>query len=142
MEIGRGPRPEATPYKLLGGEPKLRELVNRFYDLMDTEPAFSGIRRLHPPSLEGSREKIFLFLSGFLGGPQLYVEKFGHPMLRARHMHVSIGEVERDQWMACMTRAMEETGIEPEVRDTLVRAFYKTADWMRNRDDSIQKQRS
>ncbi len=126
--------PGKTPYELLGGEAKLRELIARFYDLMDLEPDYAGIRKLHPPSIEGSRKKLFMFLSGWLGGPQLYAEKYGHPMLRARHLHVGIGLAERDQWMACMQRAMEETGVEEGLRQGLYNAFFKTADWMRNRD--------
>jgi hemoglobin len=126
--------PGKTPYELLGGEAKLRELIERFYDLMDLEPGYAGIRKLHPPALDGSREKLFMYLSGWLGGPQLYVEKYGHPMLRARHLHVGIGLAERDQWMACMTRAMEETGVEEGLRQGLYNVFFQTADWMRNRD--------
>lgn len=124
-----------TPYELLGGESRLRELVDRFYDLMDLEPEFAGIRRLHPTDLAGSREKLFLFLSGWLGGPALYVERHGHPMLRARHLSFSIGVSERDQWMRCMIRAMEESGVEPQLRDALAEAFFGTADWMRNRPE-------
>lgn len=122
-----------TPYELIGGEARLRALVERFYALMHEDPAFAGIRKMHPDSLERSTGNLFMFLSGWLGGPPLYAEKKGHPMLRARHLPFAIGEVERDQWMACMTRAMEEEGIEPGLRDALADAFFKTADWMRNR---------
>ena len=130
------PPPKATPYELLGGEQKLRELVVRFYALMDTEPALAGIRKLHQPSLDNATEKLFMFLSGWLGGPQLYAEKFGHPMLRARHLPFAIGKVERDQWMAGMSLAMEQVGIAAEVREALEGAFFRTADWMRNRQDA------
>jgi hemoglobin len=123
-----------TPYDLLGGDPKVRELVTRFYDLMDAEPGFAGIRRLHQSDLSQARDKLYLFLSGWLGGPQLYTERFGHPMLRARHLPFSIGEAERDLWLACMDRAMQEVGVEDELRRSLRDAFFKTADWMRNRD--------
>jgi len=126
---------QATPYELLGGEARLRELVERFYDLMDLEPEFGGIRKLHPTDLSGSREKLFLFLSGWLGGPALYVERYGHPMLRARHLPFAIGVSERDLWMKCMIRAMAETGVEPPLRDALAEAFLGTADWMRNRPE-------
>jgi hemoglobin len=122
-----------TPYEMVGGDAKVRQLVERFYELMNTAPEFNAIRALHPPTLEGSTEKLYLFLSGWLGGPALYADKFGHPMLRARHLPFTIGEAERDQWMACMTRAMEDVGIEPALRDALRDAFFKTADWMRNR---------
>jgi hemoglobin len=129
------PPAEATPYELLGGETGLRALVDRFYDLMDLEPAFAGVRSLHPSVLDGSREKLFLFLSGWLGGPALYLARYGHPMLRARHLPFPIGTAERDQWMQCMIRAMEETGVEAGLREALARAFAGTADWMRNRPE-------
>ncbi|MFM9971421.1 MAG: group II truncated hemoglobin [Burkholderiales bacterium] len=132
---GASRRAKATPYELIGGDAKLREMVERFYFLMDTEPALADIRKLHPPSLAGSIDKLYMFLSGWLGGPQLYAEKFGHPMLRARHLPFSIGTAERDQWMAGMSMAMEEVGIDPAVRESLEAAFFKTADWMRNRSE-------
>jgi hemoglobin len=122
-----------SPYELLGGEAKLRELVDRFYDLMDLEPEFAGIRKLHPTDLAHSSEKLFMFLSGWMGGPGLYAERYGHPMLRARHLPFAIGRAERDQWMRCMIRAMEETGVEEGLRGGLAQAFFGTADWMRNR---------
>ena len=124
-----------TPYELIGGEAKVRELVDRFYDLMDYEPAFRELRAAHGSTLESAREKLYLFLSGWLGGPSLYTDRYGHPMLRARHLPFSIGVVERDQWMACMMQAMEETHVPVELRKPLEDALYKTADWMRNRAD-------
>lgn len=126
--------PGKTPYEQIGGDVRVREMVDRFYDLMDLEPAYAGIRKLHPPSLETSREKLYMFLSGWMGGPGLYMEKFGHPMLRARHLPFAIGISERDQWMSCMQRAMEEVGVEEELRKGLYNAFFQTADWMRNRE--------
>jgi hemoglobin len=123
-----------APYERLGGDANVRALVARFYDLMDAEAAFAGIRALHPAELGPAREKLYLFLSGWLGGPQLYAQKFGHPMLRARHLHAAIGVAERDQWLACMSRAMADTGIEEGLRRELYNAFFKTADWMRNRE--------
>jgi len=124
---------ETTPYDALGGDAGVRRLVDRFYDLMDSTPAFEGIRRLHPAELSGSREKLYLFLSGYLGGPPLYQERHGHPMLRARHLPFPIASAERDQWMACMIIAMEDVGVEPTLREGLAQTFFKTADWMRNR---------
>ncbi len=125
----------STPYELIGGAEGLAGLVGRFYDLMDAEPAFARIRALHPAALGGSREKLYLFLSGYLGGPPLYQQRIGNPMLRARHLPFSIGVDERDQWMACMLLAMNDSGIVAPARDALVQAFFKTADWMRNRAD-------
>jgi hemoglobin len=125
-------RPAQSPYELLGGEPKVRELVTRFYDLMDAERDFAGIRKLHKPDLSPAREKLTLFLSGWLGGPQLYTERFGPPMLRARHLPFAIGTAERDLWLACMDRAMRDIGTDESLRRALNDAFLKTADWMRN----------
>ena len=128
-------RPEnnRAPYELLGGDAKVRELVDRFYDLMDFEPAYRTLRAVHGNTLDSAREKLYQFLSGWLGGPPLYTDKYGLPMLRARHLPFAIGDVERDQWMACMRQAMEETHVPQELRGSLGDAFQKTADWMRNR---------
>jgi hemoglobin len=128
------PRHPLTPYDLMGGEEKVRALTERFYDLMDEDPDYYGIRKLHPASLDGSRQKLFMFLMGWLGGPPLYEQTYGHPRLRARHLHVGIGMAERDQWMACMTRAMADVGVEAGLRGRLVASFMKTADFLRNRD--------
>src|SRR5512135_3856456 len=99
---------------------------------MDNDPDFYGIRKLHPQDLDGARNKLFMFLTGWTGGPQLFVEKFGHPRLRQRHLPFPIGEAERDQWMMCMTQAMEDVGIDEATRKELMAAFWKTADFMRN----------
>ncbi|HET7774533.1 MAG TPA: group II truncated hemoglobin, partial [Burkholderiaceae bacterium] len=90
--------PHVTAFELVGGEARVRALVDRFYDLMDLEPQFAGIRALHPNTLDSSRDKLFWFLCGWLGGPNHYIERFGHPRLRARHLPFPIGESERDQW--------------------------------------------
>ncbi len=123
----------STAFELVGGEAAVRTLVDRFYDLMDLEPGYRDLRALHPTTLDGSRDKLFWFLCGWLGGPQHYVDRFGHPMLRARHLPFAIGIRERDQWMACMTQAMREGGMEAGLAERLEKAFFGTADWMRNR---------
>jgi hemoglobin len=123
----------ATPYALLGGDAAVRALVERFYDLMDLEPGYAGLRALHAPDLALAREKLYLFLSGWLGGPSLYIERYGHPRLRARHLPFPIGVRERDQWLACMEQAMAEQGLDDALRLRLKEAFFQTADWMRNR---------
>ena len=125
--------PQKSPYEMLGGDARVRELVERFYDLMDFEPKYRELRAVHGSTLESAREKLYMFLSGWLGGPSLYIDRFGHPMLRARHLPFAIGEVERDQWMACMVQAMEEVDIPQELREALEQALWKTADWMRNK---------
>jgi hemoglobin len=123
---------QATAFELIGGEARVRELVDRFYDLMELEPEFHEIRALHPASLEGSRDKLYWFLSGWMGGPNLYVERFGHPRLRARHLPFAIASRERDQWLVCMGRAMQDVGVPPALLERLLESFYGTADWMRN----------
>ena len=125
--------PPVLPFERVGGEVEVRVLVDRFYDLMDLDPAYREIRALHPASLDGSRDKFYWFLCGWLGGPQHYTDRFGHPMLRARHMPYSIGILERDQWLACMRTAMQEVKLDPAFAQQLEASFFKTADWLRNR---------
>ena len=124
-----------TPYEQLGGEAGVRRLVDRFYDYMDTLPEAAKIRALHARNLKGSREKLFLFLSGWLGGPDLYSPRYGHPRLRARHLPFAIGTAEREQWMLCMRRALADGDIPKALRDDLERAFWQTANHMRNRPE-------
>ena len=95
-----------TMYDLIGGDQRVRELVDRFYDLMDLETDFATLRAMHPPSLEGSRDKLYHFLSGWTGGPDLYTPRYGNAFLRARHLPFSIGTSARDQWLLCMVLAM------------------------------------
>jgi hemoglobin len=123
-----------THYERIGGEEGVRKLVDRFYDLMDQQQDLRGIRELHAKSLKASREKLFLFLSGWLGGPQLYVDKYGHPRLRQRHVAFAIGESERDQWMNCMIQALQDVGLEEGLCNELAAASQKTADFMRNKE--------
>jgi hemoglobin len=128
----------ATPYERIGGEARVRELVDRFYDHMDSLPEARTVRLLHAKSLRSSREKLFLFLSGWLGGPDLYQQKYGHPMLRRRHLPFSIGREERDQWLLCMQRALADMAIEEGLMRHLEKAFFQTADHMRNRSEARQ----
>lgn len=121
-----------TPYELLGGEAGVRKLVDRFYDYMDSDSQASEIRQMHAKSLRVSREKLFLFLSGWLGGPDLYVQQYGHPMLRRRHLPFAIGIRQRDQWMHCMRKALDDMPIDAELKARLEQAFMATADHMRN----------
>jgi len=124
---------DATTYEQLGGGESLRRVVDRFYDLMEELPEARGILDLHPRDLDESRDKLFKFLSGLYGGPSLYIEQYGHPMLRARHLPFPIGESERDQWLLCMNRAVDELVEDSALADQLKRNFFRTADHMRNR---------
>lgn len=110
----------------------MRRLVDRFYALMGTLPQARGIRTLHPADLQSSRDKLFKFLSGWLGGPSLYIEQYGQPRLRARHLPFPIGEEDRDAWLLCMAQALAETGIDSALNDHLFRALSQLADHMRN----------
>ena len=128
------PDVQETAYARIGAEPGVRALVDRFYDLMDLEADYAALRAVHGPTLESAREKLFLYLCGWLGGPQHYVQRFGHPRLRARHLPFAIGVRERDQWLACMRQAMREAGVDATLAAQLQQAFFGTADWMRNRE--------
>lgn len=131
-EATPGPGTATTAYAWLGGEARVRALVDRFYDLMDLEPGYADLREVHGDTLDSARDKLFWFLSGWLGGPDLYIERFGHPRLRARHMPFRIGIRERDQWLACMAQAMRDVAVDPELAARLEASFAQTADWMRN----------
>ena len=133
-----GTAPFDTPFAWIGGEANIKALVERFYDLMDLEPGYSALRGAHAGPLDHARQRLFWFLCGWMGGPQHYTERFGHPRLRMRHMPEQtgggpIGIIERDQWLACMNQAMVETGVDDVLRTRLNTSFFQTADWMRNR---------
>ena len=123
-------------YDLLGGEPdatnQIRAIVEAFYDVMDSDEKAKTIRQMHPEDLTSSREKLFMFLTGWTGGPQLYIERYGHPFLRRRHLPFKIGVDERDQWIYCMTKGMLNLRMEDQKIKALLNALYPIADFMRN----------
>ncbi|MEI6542337.1 MAG: group II truncated hemoglobin [Methylococcales bacterium] len=121
-----------TPYALIGGESAILTLVDRFYFYMDSLPETQGIRSIHQPNLDSAKSKLFKYLSGWLGGPDLFVEEFGHPMLRARHLPFTIGESERDQWMLCMNKALDEITMDPRLKINLQNALQQLATHMIN----------
>ena len=129
------PAPVPTHYEQIGGAEGVRRLVDRFYDLMDTAPEAATVRALHATSLKASREKLQLFLTGWTGGPQLYVERHGHPRLRMRHFPFAIGARERDEWLWCMDRAMAEQDMPEDTRAHLRRKLRELADHMRNQPE-------
>jgi len=124
--------PLRTPYAALGDERGVRQLVDRFYDLMDALPETATIRAMHPEDLAESRDKLFEFLSGWLGGPPLYAQRRGHPRLRARHLPFAVDAVARDQWLLCMNRALDEAGLDAMMSSTLKQSFFNMADHLRN----------
>lgn len=119
-------------YERIGGTEGVRALVHRFYQIMDELPESYGIRKMHAENLQNSEDKLFKFLSGWMGGPQLFVQEYGHPMLRRRHMQFAIGESERDQWLLCMNKALHETVENTALRNELATALAGVADHMRN----------
>ena len=123
-------------YDLFGGEPeathKIREIVEAFYDVMESDEKAKTIRLMHPEDLTSSREKLFMFLTGWTGGPQLYTDRYGHPFLRRRHLPFKIGEEERDQWIYCMTKGMLNLKMDEIKIKALLNALYPIADFMRN----------
>lgn len=127
-----------TIYQALNGEAGIRALVRRFYALMDELPEAYTVRRLHPDSLEGSEQSLFDYLSGWFGGPPLYVEKNGHPRLRQRHLPYTVGSQERDEWMLCMTQALNEQVEDRVLRDGLIGTFSQMADHMVNTRDTSE----
>ena len=135
MSETSAPTPQSL-YDLLGGEPeathKIREIVEAFYDVMDSDEKAKTIRLMHPEDLTSSREKLFMFLTGWTGGPQLYTDRYGHPFLRRRHLPFKIGKEERDQWIYCMTKGMLNLKMEEEKIKALLNALYPIADFMRN----------
>ncbi len=134
MNPGTAPPVTANPhYHLIGGETAIRRLVDRFYALMNELPEARTIRALHAADLARAKERLFMFLSGWLGGPPLYAERFGPPQLRQSHQAFPIGEAERDAWMLCMTRALAEVVTDAALRTQLTQSFFKTADFLRNR---------
>lgn len=141
MALNQIQEPNAAKQSLfdwLGGTEKgpenIRQLVETFYDVMDTDPKAAGLRAIHQPDLTEAREKLFMFLMGWTGGPQLYIERYGHPRLRARHMPFPIDESARDQWMYCMIKAMHQCQFEESLIRHIANQLYGVADFMRNRE--------
>ncbi len=122
-------------YDRVGGEVGIQQLVDRFYDIMDSLPEVEKTRKLHAKSLRGSRRKLFMFLSGWMGGPPLYAEKYGHPRLRRRHLPFTIGTEERDQWMLCMELALKAMPFDAALRTELHERFMQVANHMRNQPE-------
>jgi hemoglobin len=127
--------PQTTPYDLLGGRDAVVALAKAFYDAMEREEA--ELTGLHRRSESGGvhdevRSRFTLFLIGWLGGPQEYIEQNGHPRLRMRHAHVPVDERMRDAWLRAMGRALDERGVTGDLRAFLERRFAEVADFMRN----------
>lgn len=124
-----------TLYQAIGGDQTIAKLTRRFYELMDTLPEAKNCRAIHPPDLDGSERKLYEYLTGYLGGPPLYTEKYGHPRLRSRHFMAEIGPAERDEWILCFRRAMDETIEHPKLREIIWAPIERLAFHMQNKDE-------
>ncbi|MFN3237114.1 MAG: group II truncated hemoglobin [Pseudomonadales bacterium] len=129
---------EATLYERLGGEGRVLELVTRFYDHMEHDPDAKGIRDKHPENMDHARKRLFEYFTGWFGGPPLYISQYGHPRLRARHLHIQIGTEDRDAWLRCLYRALDEMELDPELYRDLDEKIAPMADHMRNLPDEAQ----
>ncbi|WP_440981020.1 group II truncated hemoglobin [Shinella sumterensis] len=130
---GQG-RETITLYEAIGGDAGVRALTRRFYQLMDTLPEAARCRAIHPADLTGSEEKLYEYLTGWLGGPPLYTDKHGHPMLRRRHFDAAIGPAERDEWLLCFVQALEETVRSEGLRKIILEPVTRLAHHMQNQD--------
>jgi hemoglobin len=124
---------ERSPYERIGGAETVRRIVERFYDIMDSTPEAASIRAMHAADLAPMRERLFEFLSGWLGGPPLYFQRPDHKCIVSAHRPFAIGAAERDQWMMCMRRALADCGVKEEMRALLDPAFLRVAEAFRNR---------
>lgn len=124
-----------TPYERLGGDEAVRRLCITFYQIMSDTPQTQIIRSMHPKEIKTSEDKLYMFLSGWLGGPPLFEEKFGHPRLKGRHLPYAIGIEERDQWLYCMAQALKTMDLESVFSEQLMAGFVQTADFMRNKEE-------
>jgi hemoglobin len=132
--------PEAlgpTPYELLGGRDAALALAETFYRTMETtEPELTAIHRRDEAGHVHAevRRRFGAFLVGWLGGPQDYVAEFGHPRLRMRHARVSVDVAMRDAWIRAMTKALDERGVQGDLRHFLDERFLHVANFMRNQE--------
>ena len=131
VPVGQPWGDETTPYEELGGDERVRDLVERFYDRVDDSAPV--LRAMLPKDDSVSRQKLYEFLSGWMGGPPLYMEKRGHPRLRMRHFPFAIGMTEVDEWLRCMNEALDEMGVSGRLRTYLDGQFHRSAHWMRNK---------
>lgn len=122
-------------FQILGKEEGIGNLVDKFYRIMDTDPKAMAVRDLHPENLKTSNLKLFEFLVGRFGGPDLYIEKYGHPRMRKRHMPFKIGPKESEQWLYCMKGALNDMNLAPELNDSLYSFFKEFTELIKNSEE-------
>lgn len=122
-----------TPYEALGAD-GISDLVNTFYDLMDNDPRFADLRAMHAPDLSGIKQKLTEYLTGWMGGPPLYAEKYGTVCMTEPHEHYWIGPKARDEWLACMKLALDAVSDDEQLKKMMEVPLFRIADAVRNRD--------
>lgn len=122
-------------YEALGGEAGVAAIVERFYDLMDLEPQYRDLRDVHAETLDYARDRLFKFLSGWLGGPDLYQQQYGHPRLRQRHFPFAVTLRLRNEWIACFAQALQELAVAEKLAEPLLLNLFVLGDWMRNQNE-------
>lgn len=123
-----------TLYEAIGGDATVRALTARFYELMATLPEGRAALATHPPDLTNAHDRLYDYLTGYLGGPPVYERKYGHPMLRRRHFIAEIGPEERDSWLFCFRRALDETVVHPTLREIIWQPVERLAHHMQNKE--------
>lgn len=124
-----------TPYGILGEE-GIRALVNAFYDNMEKLPEVADIRKMHARDLSPMKEKLAEYLIGWMGGPPVYAEKYGTVCMTSPHKPYAIGPRERDQWLLCMEKSLDDINADENLRAMLKLPMFRIADAVRNRETS------
>jgi hemoglobin len=122
-----------TPFQILG-EAGIRELTSTFYDIMDTLPEAAGLRAMHAKDLAAMKGKLAEYLIGWMGGPPLYAQKYGTVCMTSPHEPYHIGPEERDQWLLCLDKALEQSGASEELVEMLKIPMFRIADAIRNKE--------
>ena len=126
-------------FQAAGSQAGLRQLVDMFFDRMGTDERFATIYAMHPPDKDVSRDKLFRFLCGWLGGPKLYNEKYGAIGIPRVHAHLKIATPERDQWLTCMTETVAEQPFAADFKTYLMEQLYVPAEAVRRRCAATQQ---
>ena len=129
-----------TPYEILGEE-GVRQLADAFYEAMDRLPQAEAIRAMHAENLDEIKKKLATYLTGWMGGPPVYLAINGTVCLTDPHAPYRIGPKERDQWLLCMDAALEDIGASEELKQMLKEPMFRVADTVRNAETSDPKPR-
>lgn len=132
---------DSDVYQRMGGFPVIDKLVDDFYEIMSTDPAAKDCFDTHEGrDIKKAGEKLKAFLSGWTGGPQLYLEKYGHPRLRMRHFRFKTTPLEGEQWLYCMRKALAKSSIDPVTQEELMHAFKHITNMLAENHDASPKE--